>query len=207
VNAYRDLGEGHLSALSDALSSFRSAVDVTSRWGQTLADSLLSGRRLLAAGNGGSAAQAQHLTAEIVGRYCHERPGFSAVALHAEPAALTAILNDYGPEEVFARQVRAHGRPGDICVLMSTSGRSPNIVSAARTARQCGLVTWAFTGCLPNPLAGLADDCLAVDSTLTATVQELHLVALHMVCEAMDRRLELLAAEAAAADRSMAAAS
>src|SRR3712207_9363710 len=92
--------------------------------------------RLLAAGNGGSSAQAQHLTAELVGRYRDDRPPFSAICLTAETSSLTAIANDYPPEELFARQVEAHGRPGDVLVLMSTSGRSPYIVAAAERGRR-----------------------------------------------------------------------
>ena len=92
---------------------------------------LAAGGRLLAAGNGGSAAQAQHLTAELVGRYRDERPGYSAIALHADTSTLTAVGNDYGFDSLFARQVTAHGRPGDILILLSTSGRSPNLLAAA----------------------------------------------------------------------------
>jgi len=179
----------HVQALAQALAEFGPATVIAAGWGITLAGALSSGARLLVAGNGGSAAQAQHLSAEIVGRYCADRAPFSAVALHSEPSALTAILNDYGIDEVFARQVQAHGRPGDICVLMSTSGRSSNLVAAATRARDCGLRTWAMTGPVPNPLAAAADEVLSICSPATATVQELHLVALHLVCEAMDAEL------------------
>ena len=185
----------HVQALAQALTEFGPATEIATDWGIRLAGALSSGSRLLVAGNGGSAAQAQHLSAEIVGRYGSERAPFSAVALHSEPSALTAILNDYGVEEVFARQVQAHGRPGDICVLMSTSGRSPNMVAAAVRARECGLRTWAMTGPVPNPLAGAADEVLAIGCPATCTVQELHLVALHIVCEAMDAELVRLAAD------------
>jgi D-sedoheptulose 7-phosphate isomerase len=149
----------------------------------------MSGARLLVAGNGGSAAQAQHLSSEVVGRYCEDRPAFSAVSLHSEPSALTAIVNDFGIDEMFARQVQAHGRPGDILVLLSTSGCSQNLFVAAARARECNIRTWAMTGPAPNPLAEFADECLSIDALTTATVQELHLVALHMLCEAMDERL------------------
>jgi len=179
----------HLETLRRAVDSFGPAAVIAQQWGIRLAQRLTAGSRLLVAGNGGSAAQAQHLSSEIVGRYCDERQPFSAISLHSEPSALTAILNDYGPEEVFARQVRAHGRPGDVCVLLSTSGRSPNVLAAARTARAGGLLVWAMTGPRPNPLAGLADEALVVEAPNTATVQELHLVALHMVCESMDAHL------------------
>jgi D-sedoheptulose 7-phosphate isomerase len=179
----------HLTALVDALDRFDAAGATAARWGVALAGVLYGGGKLLAAGNGGSAAQAQHLTAEIVGRYREDRPPFCAIALHTEPSALTAILNDYGPDEVFARQLSAHGRPDDVCILLSTSGASRNLLAAAHRARDCRMTVWAMTGPVPNPLAALADEVLAVDSPHTATVQELHLVALHMLCEAMDEEL------------------
>jgi D-sedoheptulose 7-phosphate isomerase len=185
----RALAQAHVRAVAQALTEFGPATEIATDWGIRLAGALSSGARLLVAGNGGSAAQAQHLSAEIVGRYGPDRAPFSAVALHSEPSALTAILNDYGIEEVFARQVQAHGRPGDVCVLMSTSGRSPNLVAAAVRARDCGLRTWAMTGPVPNPLAEVAEEVLPICAPTTATVQELHLVALHLVCEAMDAEL------------------
>lgn len=180
----------HVQALSEALAGFGAAGHTASDWGARLADVLYGGGKLLAAGNGGSAAQAQHLTAEVVGRFRADRPPFCAIALHTEPSALTAILNDYGPDEVFARQLQAHGRPGDICMLLSTSGASRNLLETARRARQSGVRVWAMTGPGPNPLIALADEALVVDSPYSATVQELHLVALHMVCEAMDEHLQ-----------------
>ena len=176
----------HLTALRHAVLGFDDCVDIAHRWGQQLAAVLPAGGRLLAAGNGGSAAQAQHLTAELVGRYREDRAPLSAICLSAETSSLTAIINDYPPDELFARQVQAHGRPGDVLVLMSTSGRSPNLVAAAVRGRRAGMRVWAFTGPLPNPLAAQADEVLAVDAPLTATVQELHLVALHIVCAALD---------------------
>ncbi|MDQ1720306.1 MAG: D-sedoheptulose 7-phosphate isomerase [Pseudonocardiales bacterium] len=181
--------QAHLQALAQALTEFGPAAEIAVDWGTRLAVALRSGSRLLVAGNGGSAAQAQHLSAEIVGRYAADRPPFSAVALHSEPSALTAIMNDYGIEEVFARQVQAHGRPGDVCVLMSTSGRSPNVVAAAVRARACGLRTWAMTGPVPSPLAEVAEEVLPICCPTTSTVQELHLVALHLICQAMDAEL------------------
>ncbi|QMV24124.1 SIS domain-containing protein [Streptomyces sp. SCUT-3] len=177
----------HCRSLQDALDRLREdGLDRLAAWGEHLAALLPAGGRLLAAGNGGSAAQAQHLTAELVGRYRDERPAYSAIALNAETSSLTAIGNDYGYEEVFARQVAAHGRPGDVLVLMSTSGRSPNLLAAADTARGAGLPVWAMTGPRPNPLAARADEALCIDAPATATVQEAHLVALHLLCEAFD---------------------
>ncbi|MEU7029155.1 SIS domain-containing protein [Streptomyces sp. NPDC046275] len=166
------------------------------RWGGRLADVLTDGGRLLAAGNGGSAAQAQHLTAELVGRYREERPAYSALSLHAETSSVTAIGNDYGFEEVFARQVAAHGRAGDLLMLLSTSGRSPNLLAAAAAARARGLAVWALTGPAPNPLARAADDAVCVDAPTTATVQEAHLVAVHLLCSFFDASLPELRAPA-----------
>ena len=123
---------------------------------------LVGGGRLLVAGNGGSAAQAQHLTAELVGRYRDDRPALSAIALHAETSAVTAISNDYGYDHVFARQVQAHGRPGDVFLGMSTSGRSANVLAAMEAAREGGLAVWAMTGTGPNPMSEAADEALAV---------------------------------------------
>jgi D-sedoheptulose 7-phosphate isomerase len=182
----------HLDELIIALSRFSDCVDVADRWGEHLAAVLDGGGRLLAAGNGGSAAQAQHLTAELVGRYRDERRPLSAVALCAETSSLTAISNDYPPSELFARQVEAHGRTDDVLVLMSTSGKSPNLLAAAQRGRDVGMTVWAFTGPAPNPLAELAHENLAVDAPFTATVQELHLVGVHILCASVDRALGVI---------------
>jgi D-sedoheptulose 7-phosphate isomerase len=181
-------GQDHVASLAAALRDISGQVDTLDRWGRLLADVLCgeSRGRLIAAGNGGSAAQAQHLTAELVGRYRADRPPFSAICLTAETSSLTAIANDYPAEELFARQVEAHGRSGDVVVLLSTSGRSPNIVAEARRAREGGMTTLALTGPAPNPLAAAADEAVCIDSSWTATVQECHLVALHLICASFD---------------------
>jgi D-sedoheptulose 7-phosphate isomerase len=181
-------GQDHVASLTAALGSVDAHVDTLDRWGELLARVLCgeSRGRLLAAGNGGSAAQAQHLTAELVGRYRADRPPFSAICLTAETSSLTAIANDYPADELFARQVEAHGRAGDVLVLLSTSGRSPNVVAAARRARECGITVLALTGPAPNPLASAADESVCIGSPWTATVQECHLVALHLICAAFD---------------------
>jgi D-sedoheptulose 7-phosphate isomerase len=183
------VGRGHLDELERPLRDLRRDAPRIDRWGRALADVLLRGGRLLTAGNGGSAAEAQHLAAELVGRYRDDRAPFSAIALCAESASVTAIGNDYGGDEVFARQVRAHGRPGDVLVALSTSGCSPNVLAAADAAAACGIATWALTGAPGNPLARCADDCLTVDSPHTATVQEIHLIAIHLLCAAVDQAL------------------
>jgi D-sedoheptulose 7-phosphate isomerase len=186
---HQELTSAHVATLRSALVRFEPCVAVAERWGAELARRLRGGARLLAAGNGGSAAEAQHLTAELVGRYRDDRPPLSAIALHAETSSLTAVLNDFGPVEVFARQVAAHGRPGDVLLLLSTSGRSANVLAAARQARLIGVTTWAMTGPVPNLLADLVDEVLTVDAPSTATVQELHLVSVHILCGALDAEL------------------
>ncbi|MFC8918862.1 SIS domain-containing protein [Streptomyces sp. WAC05374] len=186
-----DAAHEHCRALQDALGHFRQRhLHRIAEWGGHLAAVLPVGGRLLAAGNGGSAAQAQHLTAELVGRYRRERPAFSAISLHAETSSVTAIGNDYGFDQVYARQVAAHGRPGDVLVLLSTSGHSANLVAAAVTARRAGLRVWALTGPRPNPLAEAADEACCVEADSTATVQETHLVAVHLLCEYFDAAVE-----------------
>ena len=176
----------HLDALRGALSSLEWELERLDRFGARVGALLLEGGRLLAVGNGGSAAHAQHLTAELVGRYRTERPPLSAIALHADSSALTAIANDYGFEEAFARQVRAHGRPGDVLVAFSTSGASANVLAAVTAARASGLATWCLTGPSPNELIPLCDDGVAVYAE-TPTVQEIHQVAVHLLCNAVDR--------------------
>ncbi|MFD7712817.1 SIS domain-containing protein, partial [Streptomyces sp. NPDC059786] len=182
-----DAAHAHCRSLEQALDSLRGdGLGRIAEWGGRLAAVLPAGGRLLAAGNGGSAAQAQHLTAELVGRYRRERPAYSAISLHAETSSVTAIGNDYGYDHVFSRQVAAHGRPGDVLVLLSTSGRSANLITAAVAGRAAGLRVWALTGPAPNPLAEAADDALTIRSDRTATVQEAHLVAVHLLCESFD---------------------
>jgi D-sedoheptulose 7-phosphate isomerase len=179
--------EEHLRHTASAITALESQIDVIEAWGATIAEILLNGGRLLAAGNGGSAAQAQHLTAELVGRYAEERQPLSAIPLHGDTSSLTALANDYGSAESFARQVRAHGRPGDVFVGLSTSGRSTNVIAAARDARAMGLETLAITGPRPNLLADACEGCIVVDAETTAAIQEAHLVAVHLICESVDR--------------------
>jgi D-sedoheptulose 7-phosphate isomerase len=175
-----------VAALRGALDAVEAELDRIDAWARHLARVLTGGGRLLAVGNGGSAAQAQHLTAELVGRYCDDRPAYSALALHAETSSLTAIVNDYGAEAAFARQVEAHGRRGDILLALSTSGRSGNVHAAVEAARAGGLTTWALTGPGPNPVAARCHDALCVAAPATATVQEAHLVVVHLLCARFD---------------------
>ncbi|MDI6942262.1 MULTISPECIES: D-sedoheptulose-7-phosphate isomerase [Microbacterium] len=175
----------HLRGLGAALASAERHAEQLEAWGVELAARLRRGQRVLVAGNGGSAAEAQHLTAELVGRYREERPAYSAIALNAETSSVTAIGNDYGFDEVFARQVRAHARAGDIVLLLSTSGASPNLLHAARAGRLAGAATWALTGPGPNPLAEVCDEAVCLDGP-SPHVQECQLAAIHAVCRVFD---------------------
>jgi D-sedoheptulose 7-phosphate isomerase len=150
---------------------------------------LRSGNKLLIIGNGGSAADAQHIAAEIVGRYKQDRPGWAAMALTTDTSALTAIANDYGFEQVFARQVEGLGRRGDVLLALSTSGRSPNILAALRTARERGLVTVGFTGSKGEALGALCDHLLVSPSDDTPVVQQIHLAAAHGICDAIEQTM------------------
>ena len=179
-------GRAHLAALGRALAALDGDVDRIDEWGTRLADVLTRGGRVLVAGNGGSAAQAEHLAAELVGRYRGERGPLSALALSAPGATVTALANDYGMDALFARQVEAHGRRGDILVALSTSGSSRNVLAAVEAAHQRGMTTWGLTGRAPNPLAACCDDAVCVAAAATATVQEIHQVVVHLLCAAFD---------------------
>ncbi|MGI5289599.1 D-sedoheptulose-7-phosphate isomerase [Nonomuraea polychroma] len=179
----------HLEKLWNTLEKVDAQAAGVRAWGAKLAGVLDSGGRLLACGNGGSAAEAQHLTAELVGRFREDRRPFAAIPLHADGSSLTAIANDFGAEEVYARQVRAHGRPGDVLLCLSTSGTSPNVLAAARAAQDVGALAWAMTGPAPNPLAALCDDAVTVPAKETATVQEVHLALIHLLCDAVEEAL------------------
>jgi D-sedoheptulose 7-phosphate isomerase len=154
-----------------------------------IANALRGGNKLLIAGNGGSAADAQHIAAEIVGRYKKDRPAYAAIALTTDTSALTAIGNDYGFEQVFARQVEGLGRRGDVLLVLSTSGRSPNILSALKAARRQGLVTIGFTGNKGTALGALCDHILVAPSDDTAVIQQIHLTFAHGICEVVEQTL------------------
>ncbi len=150
---------------------------------------LRRGGRILVCGNGGSAADAQHVAAEFSGRFLKERAPWPAQALTVNASALTAIGNDYGFDEVFARQVRAFGRSGDVLIAISTSGNSPNVLRAADAAREAGAGTIALTGSAGGKLRGSCDVTLAVPSSSTPRVQEGHVVLLHLLCQLVEDAL------------------
>jgi D-sedoheptulose 7-phosphate isomerase len=164
-------------------------ADALARVADAVSQALEAGHKLLLFGNGGSAAQAQHIAAEFVGRFQSERDPLPAVALTTDTSALTAIGNDYGFEEVFARQLRALAHPGDVALGISTSGRSPNVVRALEEAGRLGLLRVALTGPAASQAGRAADVCLQAPGPSTARIQEAHLVLLHTLCELVEGRL------------------
>jgi D-sedoheptulose 7-phosphate isomerase len=192
------------AADEDALAGLREQIAETVTVQQAMADTLgpeilqasrlvvralAEGGKVLIFGNGGSAADAQHMAAELVGRFQRDRAGLPAIALTANSSIVTALGNDFGQAEIFARQVEALGRPGDVAVAISTSGNSPNVVEAARRARALGLRVVALTGAGGGELGPLADACVAVPSSSVARIQEAHAVVIHLVCAAVDTGL------------------
>ncbi|HJW34004.1 MAG TPA: D-sedoheptulose 7-phosphate isomerase [Holophagaceae bacterium] len=151
-----------------------------------MAERLKRGCKILVCGNGGSAADAQHLAAELSGRYVKERKALAGIALTTDTSALTAIANDYGYEFVFSRQVEALGRPGDVLIGISTSGNSPNVIKAVESAQALGMHTIGLLGKDGGKLKGLVDEALVVPSAVTARIQEVHQMVYHFWCECLD---------------------
>jgi len=153
--------------------------------------SIRGGGKIMLFGNGGSAADAQHLAAELTIRYKRDRAAIAAMALTADTSALTAAGNDFGFERIFARQIEALGRPGDVAIAMSTSGKSPNVIAALKQARAMRLVTAALGGKGGGDMVGLADHLLVVPSDTTARIQEMHIMLGQMLCGALEIELGL----------------
>jgi D-sedoheptulose 7-phosphate isomerase len=154
-----------------------------------ICSSLVSGGQLLIAGNGGSAADAQHIAAELTGRFLLERRPFRALALHTNTSSLTAVANDYGYEHVFARELTAHARPGDVLLVISTSGNSLNILRAIEAARQCKVSVIGLTGETGGKMRAACDLCLCVPTNSTARIQEMHITIGHTICELLEEKL------------------
>jgi D-sedoheptulose 7-phosphate isomerase len=167
----------------------RPGAGAVERAARVVADSLADGGQVLFCGNGGSAADAQHLAAELVGRLARERPAYRAVALTTDTSVLTAVANDYGYADVFARQVQALGRSGDVLVAISTSGRSENVLRAAAAAKQRGLAVVAMLGPGHSPLDASADVALHVDGEMSGLVQQGHITVGHALCMWVEARL------------------
>jgi len=165
--------------------------EILERVVKALDECLRKGHKVFACGNGGSAADAQHLVAELVGRFLHERRALPAIALTADTATLTAIGNDYGYERVFARQLEGLAQKGDLLFAISTSGNSPNVLQAAQTARALGCSVVAMTGERDSKLAALADSGLLIKapSSVTARIQEVHTLCIHAIAESLDNLL------------------
>lgn len=149
--------------------------------------SLASGGKVLLFGNGGSAADAQHLAAELTGRYLRERAPLAAIALTTDTSALTAIANDYGFERVFERQLRALGRAGDVAIGISTSGNSPNVIAALEAAREIGMTTIGLSGRGGGRMAALCDVCFVVPSDETPIIQQAHITLGHLICDLVEQ--------------------
>ena len=181
----RDMEEiaGNFTALQSLAPKIEAAA-------QTLISACQKRHKILLCGNGGSAADAQHLAAELTGRYERERQPYPAIALTVDSSALTAIGNDYGFVEIFARQVKAYGSDGDILIAISTSGRSPNVVAALKAARALKMITIGFTGAEGRDMTELCDHLLAVPASRTNRVQEMHIAIGHMLCGAIETFLD-----------------
>ncbi|HEU4712732.1 MAG TPA: D-sedoheptulose 7-phosphate isomerase [Pyrinomonadaceae bacterium] len=164
-----------------------SELDKIVQSGQMICDALVAGRKILLCGNGGSAADAQHIAAELVGCYEKQRRSWPAIALTVDTSALTAVSNDLGYEQVFARQLAGLAQPGDILIAISTSGRSKNVLKAAERAREIGCRTIALTGATSDPLGAMCDFTVAVPASRTSRVQEAHITIGHLWCEMVDQ--------------------
>lgn len=177
----------HLEVIQNVLKNqILSIVD----YAESIHKALTKGNKILICGNGGSAADAQHIAAEFVGRFEDERTALPAIALTTDTSALTALGNDYGFEKIFARQIEAFARPGDILIALSTSGNSPNIISAVMSAQKIGCNIIGLTGAKGKKLASLCDRCILVPSERTSRIQEAHITIGHLWCELIDWKIK-----------------
>ncbi|APH57356.1 Phosphoheptose isomerase [Granulibacter bethesdensis] len=189
---HRDFLTRFLNASCKAMDAFaadEAARETLIRMGEDVCTSIRNGGKLLIAGNGGSAADAQHIAAEFVSRLMYDRAPLPALALTTDSSALTAIGNDYGYEHVFERQVSGLGQKGDVFLGISTSGRSPNVIRALQAAREKGIITFGFTGVAGNAMTELCDRLLLAPSPQTAIIQQIHITAAHMLCAVVERTL------------------
>lgn len=180
----------------ETISALADLADDIGRLAERGTATLRAGGRILWMGNGGSAADAQHLAAELVGRFERDRPGLASLALTTDTSILTSVANDYGFERIFARQVEALGRPGDLLIGLSTSGNSPNILSAMEVAADIGLFRAGLTGAGGGRLRARCDLCVSVPSSRTARIQEAHQLIGHLLCDAIEAAVSGLPADA-----------
>jgi D-sedoheptulose 7-phosphate isomerase len=174
----------HLETIQSLL---RSTINDIEQSGQMICDALVAGKKVLLCGNGGSAADAQHIAAELVGCYEKQRRSWPAIALTTDTSALTAVSNDLGYEQVFARQLAGLAQAGDVLIAISTSGRSKNVLKAVERARELGCRTIALTGASSDPLGPMCDFTVAVPASRTSRVQEAHITIGHLWCEMVDQ--------------------
>ncbi len=182
IRSFRESSRVKEIFVNENLSRIVKAVDV-------ITQVLNSGNKLLLFGNGGSAADAQHIAAEFINRFLIERPPLPAIALSTDTSVITSIANDYDFSEIFSKQIRAIGREGDVAWGISTSGSSPNVLKAFQVASKMGITTIAFTGKDGGKMAGIVNLCLNVSSNSTPRIQEAHITAGHVICEMVDYRL------------------
>ena len=175
--------------ISENFIALKQQSDAVVAAAERMIEAIRGGGTVLFCGNGGSAADSQHLAAELMGRFAKDRAPMPALALTVDTSALTAIGNDYGYDEVFARQLRGIGRKGDVLVGLSTSGNSTNVVAALQAARERGIVTIGMTGAGGGKMRDLCDVCLCVPSTNTARIQEMHIAAGHTICLLVEEAL------------------
>jgi D-sedoheptulose 7-phosphate isomerase len=154
-------------------------------------EAIFSGNKIIFMGNGGSAADAQHLAAELIGRYLEERRPLSAIALNVNTSVITAVANDYSYEDIFARQIEGIGRAGDVLIGLSTSGRSRNIIKGLRMGRKCRLKTIVFVGNYKDDVVDICDNILSIPENYTPIIQEMHIMAGHIICGIIERNIKL----------------
>jgi D-sedoheptulose 7-phosphate isomerase len=188
--------EGHVTdsieasiAVKERLLRTTEIVSAIARISEILVDAFQRGRKVLLFGNGGSAADAQHIAAEFVGRFAFDRPALPALALSVNTSCVTAIGNDYGFDQVFSRQIAAIAQPGDVAIGISTSGNSPNVVAALSLSKEKGLHTVALTGCSGGELKNVADYCICVPSNETPRIQECHILIGHIISQLVEQTI------------------
>jgi len=181
-----EIFEDHIQIIKRLRDGYRDTIE---QLGINAAETLIAGNTIFLCGNGGSAADAQHLAAEIVSRFEVDRKGYSAIALTVDSSVLTGVANDYGYEQIFTRQIEALGHPGDMLIGISTSGNSPNVVVALQRAKILGLITAGFTGIHGGKIKGIVELWIPVPSNITARIQEAHILIGHIMCKFIDMKL------------------
>jgi len=184
-----EIVEKHLDENIKLIENLKAQIEIIAEIAEKFVETLQRGNKILLFGNGGSAADAQHIAAEFVGRFMYERKGLPAIALTANSSSLTSIGNDYGFEDVFRRQVEALGKPGDLAVGISTSGSAANVLEGIKTAKEIGITTVGFSRKQDNNLAKLVDLAFTPPTVQTPHIQEMHIMAGHIICEIVENEL------------------